>query len=139
MDGWLRALRDHPVNTQDQPCCSSKPPEQVRNPLQCLGQLEPSLSSLCHPHLPFPTIHTGPISPGHSQLPPSQPAKAISVITGGHEVQTKMSIFIWKNGPILGAKGIFFLSQRDPDCGIIAPQRLANFWPEKGANSCWSQ
>lgn len=53
------------------------------------------------------------------------------MITGGHEVQTKMSIFIWKNGPILGAKGIFFLSQRDPDCGIIAPQRLANFWHQQ--------
>lgn len=124
MDGWLRALSDHPVNNQDQTCCSSKSPEQVRNPLQCLGQLEPSVSSLCHPHLPFPAIHTGPISPGHSQLPPSQPAKAISVITGGHEVQTKMSIFIWKNGPILGAKGIFSSLKETPTVESLLPKDL---------------
>lgn len=46
------------------------------------------------------------------------------MITGGREVQTKMSIFIWKNGPGLGAKGFFFSLKETPTVKSLLPKDL---------------
>lgn len=70
---------------------------------------------------PLPAIHRGPSVLAAAS---PRPARAISVITGGREVQTKMSIFIWKNGPILGAEGFLFSLSEPPPVKSLLPKDL---------------
>lgn len=128
--GWPRALprlsqRLPPQRfpgTEVKPDSDESPQSRSAMTPQHLRQLEQAVSTSTTPSPgPLAAIHRGPSVLAAAS---PRPARAISVIAGGREVQTKMSIFIWKNGPILGVEGFLSSLSEPPPVKSLLPKDL---------------